>query len=201
MKRWTICIMLLGTGVLTPVCGLIAGFVVFLGEIEQQPPANVAHAQGMIVLTGGTDRVPDAIELFSRGLADRLLITGVHQAITKSEIARLNPRSRDLIECCVDLGHEAVNTIGNAREARLWVEQNKIAASLIVVTSNYHMPRAMAEFRRELPGYDLQAYPVVTLRMRDADWWRSLHAARLLGTEYLKFLVALARLGTSDGGT
>ena len=181
--------------------GLAIGFVSFLRQIEQQPVTRVAHAQGMIVLTGGTARIGDAIELFSRGYADRLLITGVNQAITKSEIARLNPRSRDLIECCVDLGYEALNTIGNAREARVWAQQHRIAPSLIVVTSNYHMPRAMAEFRRELPGYDLQAYPVVTLRMRDADWWRSLHAARLLGTEYLKFLVALARLGTSDGGT
>ena len=198
MKRWTICIMLLGAGVLTPVCGLIAGFVAFLGEIEQQPPADVAHAQGMIVLTGGTDRVPDAIELFSRGLADRLLITGVHQAITKSEIARLNPRSRDLIDCCVDLGHEAVNTIGNAREARLWVEQNKIAASLIVVTSNYHMPRALAELRHELPNYELRAYPVVALGMKYTGWWRSAHAARVLGTEYLKYIIARARLKAFD---
>ena len=196
MKRWTICIMLLGAGVLTPVCGLIAGFVAFLGEIEQQPPADVAHAQGMIVLTGGTDRVPDAIELFSRGLADRLTVQldrghGV-------EIARLNPRSRDLIECCVDLGHEAVNTIGNAREARLWVEQNKIAASLIVVTSNYHMPRALAELRHELPNYELRAYPVVALGMKYTGWWRSAHAARVLGTEYLKYIIARARLKAFD---
>ena len=178
--------------------GLLAGFLVFVGQIEQQPPVPVAHAEGMIVLTGGADRVADAIELFSRGYADRLLITGVNPSITKTEIARLNPRSRDIIECCVDLGYAAVNTIGNAREARVWVEQNRITHSLIVVTSNYHMPRAMAELRRELPDYELREYPVVTLRMRDAHWWRSLHAARVLGTEYLKYVVALVRLKTLD---
>lgn len=194
MKRWPVSFMLLGAGALTTVCGLIAGFLAFLGEIEQQPPANVAHAQGMIVLTGGTDRVADAIELFSRRLADRLLITGVHQAIAKSEIARLNPRSRELIECCVDLGHEALNTTGNAREARRWVEQNKITTSLIVVTSNYHMPRALAELRHELPNYDLRAYPVVALGMKYTGWWRSAHAARVLGVEYLKYIIARVRL-------
>ena len=176
---------------------LAIGFLPFLGQIEQQPPERVEHAQGMVVLTGGADRVSDAIELFSRGYADRLLITGVNQAITKTEIARLNPRSRELIECCVDLGYEAVNTIGNAKEARDWAEQNKITQSLIVVTSNYHMPRAMAELRHELASFDLRPYPVVTIRMRDSNWWRSLAAARVLGTEYLKYLVALARLKTT----
>jgi hypothetical protein len=194
MKRWSNFLLLFGTGALATGCGLVAGFVAFLGEIEQQPPADVAHAHGMIVLTGGADRVADAITLFSRGLADRLLITGVHQAITKSEIIRRNPRARDLIECCVDLGYEAANTTGNAREARVWVEQAKIAASLIVVTSNYHMPRAMAELRHELPGYDLRAYPVVALGMKDIGWWKSAHAVRVLGTEYLKYLIARARL-------
>ncbi len=195
MKRWANLSLIVGAPILG---GLAISFQLFLAQIQQQPPAQVEHAQGMVVLTGGADRVADAIELFSRGYADRLLITGVNQAITKSEIARLNPRSRDLIECCVDLGYEAINTIGNAREARDWVEQNAISQSLIVVTSNYHMPRAMAELRHELPQYDLRAYPVVTLRMRDASWWRSLHAVRVLGTEYLKYLVALARLTILD---
>lgn len=195
MKRWASLLLIVGT---TVIGGLVVGFQLFLAQIQQQPPARVEHAQGMVVLTGGADRVADAIELFSRGYADRLLITGVNQAITKSEITRLNPRSRDLIECCVDLGYEALNTIGNALEARVWVEQNAISRSLIIVTSNYHMPRAMAEFRRELPDYDLQAYPVVTLRMREAQWWRSFHAARVLGPEYLKFLVAVARLTVLD---
>lgn len=189
MKGWT----KLGLFAAAPATALAFGFLVFIRQIEPQSPDRVDHAQGMIALTGGADRVSDAIELFSRGYADRLLITGVNPAITKSEIARLNPRSRDLIECCVDLGYEAVNTIGNAQEARIWAERNAIRSSIIVVTSNYHMPRAMVELRREMPDYNLQAYPVVTLRMRDASWWRSLRALRVIGTEYLKYLVALVR--------
>lgn len=193
MRRWAILSLVLGT----PVAGgLIIGFMLFLGQVQQQPPAQVEHAQGMVVLTGGADRIADAIELFARGYADRLLITGVNPAITKSEIARLNPRSGDLIECCVDLGYEALNTIGNAREARVWAEKRDISQSIIVVTSHYHMPRAMAEMQHELRGFELRAYPVVTPRMREARWWRSFHAARVLGTEYLKYVIALVRLTT-----
>jgi hypothetical protein len=46
----------------------------------------------------------------------------------------------------------------------------------------------------ELPGYDLRAYPVVALGMKDMGWWKSAHAVRVLGTEYLKYLIARARL-------
>lgn len=187
-------ILVAGLAICAGVAALTLGFFSFIQQINEQPPTAVKHAQGMIVLTGGADRVTDAIELFSRGYADRLLITGVNPAINKTEIARLNPKYRDLIDCCVDLGYEAVNTIGNAWEARRWAERNQLAKSLIVVTSNYHLPRAMAELRHALPEYDLTAYPVVTLRMRDANWWRSLHAARLLGTEYIKYVLAITRL-------
>lgn len=187
-------IILAGLALCSGALALTLGFLKFVQQIDQQPPSFVNHAQGMIVLTGGADRVTDAIELFGRGYADRLLITGVNPAINKAEIARLNPRYRDLIDCCVDLGYEAVNTIGNAWEARRWAERNQLSKSLIVVTSNYHLPRAMAELRHALPDYDLTAYPVVTLKMRDANWWRSLHAARLLGTEYIKYVLAITRL-------
>jgi uncharacterized SAM-binding protein YcdF (DUF218 family) len=170
------------------------GFAIFVGQIEARAPAEVEHAEGMVVLTGGADRVPDAIELFSHGYADRLLITGVNQAISKAEIANLNPRYRKLIDCCVDLGYEALNTTGNAEETRQWAERNEIRRSIIVVTSNYHLPRAMAELRHVLPEVELRAYPVVTLKMRDARWWRSPHAARVLGAEFVKYVVAILRL-------
>ncbi len=177
---------------------LMLGFLIFAGRVEQREAPLTRHAEGMIVLTGGADRVTDAIELFARGHADRLLITGVNQAITRSEIARLNPKFRELIDCCIDLGYDALNTIGNAREARRWADQHGISKSLIVVTSNYHMPRALAELSHALPNHELIPYGVVASRMRDEVWWRSAHAARIIGTEYLKYVVALTRLATAD---
>ena len=148
----------------------------------------------MIVLTGGADRIPDAINLFSKGHASRMLITGVNPGITRAEIGRLNPKYRELIDCCVDLGYEALNTSGNAREARRWAEQNAIHRSLIVVTSNYHMPRALAELHDGLPGLELIPYPVVSLKMRDLNWWQSSQAIRLMSSEYLKYTLVSGRI-------
>ncbi len=64
--------------------------------------------------------------------------------------------------------------------------------SLIVVTSNYHMPRAMAELSHQLPDLALVAFPVVSDQLQ-ANW---MHAPtlRLLFLEYVKYMVAVARM-------
>jgi uncharacterized SAM-binding protein YcdF (DUF218 family) len=174
--------------------GMLAGFAAFAFKVERQTIQLHQKADGMIVLTGGADRIPDAIELFSKGHANRMLITGVNPGITRAEIGRFNPRYRELIDCCVDLGYEALNTSGNAREARRWAEQNAIHQSLIVVTSNYHMPRALAELHDALPGLALIPYPVVSVKMRDSSWWQSPQAMRLIGSEYIKYIFVSGRI-------
>ena len=68
-----------------------------------------------------------------------------------------------------DFDH-SVNTLGNAVETRRWA-QAKGFRSLIVVTSAYHMPRAMAEIAHQLPEVALVAFPAVTDRLRTEPWW------------------------------
>src|SRR5919198_1118776 len=137
-------------------------------------------------------RVVDAIELLSEGRGKRLLITGVHRATTTAEIARLSPAYGRLIACCVDLDHSARNTVGNAVETKRWANSRGIQ-SLIVVTSNYHMPRAMTELARQLPDVALIPFPVVPEKFRTEQWWDPA-TARLLLAEYLKYIVAQLRL-------
>jgi uncharacterized SAM-binding protein YcdF (DUF218 family) len=170
------------------------GLVIFAWNIGHQAPDPDKKADGMIVLTGSADRIPDAIDLFAKGYAARMLITGVNTGITRAEIGRLNPKHKALIDCCVDLGYEAVNTYGNAREARRWAEQNGIKQSLIVVTSDYHMPRALAELHNVLPSLDLIPYPVVNVRMREGKWWQSPQGLRLVTTEYVKYILVSGRI-------
>src|SRR5207244_4061572 len=108
-------------------------------------------------------------------------ISGVHPTTTGREIARLMPEYGSLIACCVDLDHSAVNTVGNAIETRNWTRARRFH-SLIVVTSNYHMPRTMAELAWHMPNIELIPFPVVTERMRSEPWWSS-EATRLLLAE------------------
>ena len=176
------------------VVGLGAGFVVFARLIDyQERTATLTPADGVVALTGGSDRVIDAVELLAQGRARRLLITGVNQQTSRHEMARLMPNFQRLFDCCIDLGRAALNTAGNADETRRWVEQNAIGSSLIVVTSNYHMPRALVELRSALPRLELIPYPVVSDRLRNSDWRSDAQVARLLAIEYVKFIAALVR--------
>jgi uncharacterized SAM-binding protein YcdF (DUF218 family) len=185
---------MLGAIAACALCGIAvaAGFWWFVWSVPTEEVALDRNADGIVVLTGGASRVIDAMELLSEGRGRRLLITGVHRATSSAEIARLNSSYGRLMRCCVDLDHSAVNTVGNAIETRRWAQRRQIR-SLIVVTSNYHMPRAMAELARQLPDVTLIAFPVVTDKMRADRWW-SAPTARLLLTEYLKFIVAQLRM-------
>ncbi len=173
--------------------GGFAGFLVFSSHIALEEALPARSGVAAVALTGGAERISDAIELLERGYAQRLLITGVNPSLTRADVARLLPRSARLIECCVDLGYEARNTIGNALEARQWLTANDLRGPVIVVTSNYHMPRALAELGHELPDTQLIPFPVVTDRLRHGGWWNDAAVARLWAGEYVKYLVALAR--------
>lgn len=174
------------------VMAVAAGFWWFVWSVPTEEVQLDRNADGIVVLTGGSSRVVDAIELLATGHGKRLLITGVHRATTAGEIARVAPAYGRMVACCVDLDHSAVNTVGNAIETRRWAHRHRIA-SLIVVTSNYHMPRAMAELARQLPEVALIAFPVVTEKMRNDPWWNP-STARLLLSEYLKYVVAQLRM-------
>jgi uncharacterized SAM-binding protein YcdF (DUF218 family) len=172
---------------------MAAGFVWFVWSVPTEEIALDRDADGIVVLTGGTSRVADAIELLAEGRGKRLLISGAHPATTLSEIARLVPAREQLVACCVDLDPFAVNTVGNATGTRRWVLTRGFR-SLIVVTSNYHMPRTMAELARQMPDITLIAFPVVADKQRAERWWTSPLITRLLVSEYLKYILAQVRM-------
>jgi uncharacterized SAM-binding protein YcdF (DUF218 family) len=137
------------------------------------------------------------MRLLSQRKARRVLITGVHRATTKETLKEFAQEGNQLFACCVDIDHEARNTIDNAAETRDWVAQ-KGYRSLIVVTSNYHMPRALAELGRAMPGVTLIPYSVVDNNVQLERWWLYPGTTKLLLSEYLKYLPALGRLGVTD---
>jgi uncharacterized SAM-binding protein YcdF (DUF218 family) len=169
------------------------GFVWFVSHVPATEIALNRNADGIVVMTGGASRISDAIELLAGGHGKRLLISGVHPTTSSAEIARKNPRYEGLVACCVDLDHSATNTVGNAVETRRWARDRKFT-SLIVVTSAYHMPRTIAELEKQMPDVALVPFPVVTEKLRNEPWWASGSTARLILSEYAKFVVAQLRM-------
>lgn len=178
------------------------GFVDFLSKVPPSEDKPHRNADGIVVLTGGSSRVSDAIELLSAGYGRRLLISGVHPTNGYSDIERTLPDSQRLLGCCVDLDYSAVNTRSNATETRRWVAERGFH-SLIVVTSNYHMPRAIVELSHAMPDIELIPFAVVGDKWREEPWWTSGAALRLLLSEYGKYLFAELRAafgGLGQGG-
>ena len=177
----------------TGIILLAGGFFLFISHIPSDEVTLDSKADGIVALTGAAARIPDAIELLATERGKRLLITGVHRATSAREIARLTPLYSKYFNCCIDLDRSALNTFGNALETRRWARGHNFN-SLIVVTSNWHMPRAMAELEHQLPDVTLIAYPVISEKAKAEPWWSNADSARLLFLEYLKYLLACTRM-------
>lgn len=175
------------------------GFFVFADTVRSLAPMDDSRADAIVVLTGDEDRIATGMRLMVEGRAQRLLISGVHPTTRKpTELNRridgADAARRAVLRCCVDIGHDALNTSGNAEEARRWVRANGFR-SVIMVTSGYHMMRSRTEFARAMPDIEVVSYPVRTGRNLQLDtWWQHWPTTRLLMAEYVKFLGASARL-------
>ncbi len=186
--------------------GLALGLLWFVRAAERAA-ALPATADGILVLTGGASRVDAGLHLLAAGRGRLLLISGVDRGIDLARLAHVSRLDPAPLAAHVTLGHAAASTRGNAAEAAAWVARHRLG-SLIVVTAYYHMPRALLELRRAMPGVILYADPVVPPQLRGGGGAIGL---RLLLGEYVKFLAVrsgLSRLlpsrdmiGTDSGGT
>jgi uncharacterized SAM-binding protein YcdF (DUF218 family) len=179
------------------VAAFAIGFFAFISAIDREQREPTETVDGIAVLTGGKARIDEAMKLLSERKAKRLLITGVHRDTSKEALMQLAAYGDELFACCVDLDKEAQNTIDNASETSQWVAKHRYR-SIIVVTSNYHMPRALAELGRVMPSVRLVPYPVVVNRARLSHWWKDPGFARVIVREYVKFLPAVGRLGATQ---
>ena len=138
----------------------LAGFAFFCSKTEKFPvPGNSIHTDSIVVLTGGADRINTGLDLLQAGSAEKLLISGVDERVTLEKIMSLWSGHMDDPGCCVFLGHMVQNTKENAEETRQWAEQMYIR-SIRLVTSSYHMPRAIIEFHHAMPEIKILPHPV-----------------------------------------
>jgi len=185
----------LATSVLLGLFSLwLIGYVLFLVHIERLKPEQPdKHTDIIVVLTGGSNRIGTGFDLMMANKADAMLITGVHEGVKMRDLLDLWPNTdylaRQKIErhCCISLEYMAGDTEGNAQETARWLLINPFlpADSVRVVTSNYHMPRAMLQFSRALPGVELISQPVEPsqLGITKMGFWRN------TVIEYSKFIM------------
>ncbi len=179
-----------------------AGFAWFVNLVAKERPVDpTPHVEGIVVLTGGADRIRAGLRLLMRGKAPLLLISG---AGAGTELGDFTPRAftppafrpsvgvdARSLAAHVTLGHAAQTTRGNARETARWASRHHLR-SILLVTADYHMPRALLELHRHLPGITLIADPVRPPAMAHLTQWPAL---RVLAAEFCKYLLVRLRLG------
>ena len=176
------------------LAAFLGGFVFFAEHVTRiEPPTEPPKADGVVALTGGGGaRIATAMELLQDGKAKRMLVTGVHPAVTEPQLQDIAGGSESLFDCCVDVGRLARSTDGNGVETAEWVETHAIT-SVIVVTSDFHMPRSLLVLRGSLGDVELTPWPVRSPGSEQRPWWRYPSTTRYLATEYIKLTLFVVR--------
>ncbi|WP_420853405.1 YdcF family protein [Sphingomonas panacisoli] len=168
------------------VLAYILGFAAFMLMLPR--PVDGQPTDAIVVPTGAPGRIDRGLDLIAKHQAKRMLITGVAPSVRPIELAKTNRAPIALFACCVDLGHEAVDTRSNAKETADWVKAHGYK-SVRLVTSDWHMARAAMELRAALDDD-------VTIV---ADGVRSEAPLGLLIVEYNKLLLRRIALWTGIG--
>lgn len=164
-------------------------------------------ADAIVVLTGGRGRIDEGIRLYREHQGRYLYLIGVGPTVRKSDLFK--ERKGEPGGDGVFLENVSRNTLENAFYARELLARNPAVNSIRLITSRYHMKRAILIFRNTLPA-EIAIYPhPVDSRNLQEEWWRHGSSFRLLFTEFYKycmfrffFLVTPGELkpGTIGGG-
>ena len=152
-------------------------------------PENTPVVDGIVVTTGGQDRLAAGLDLLSQNKAPYLLLSGVGEGITKQMIKSslaLTPERAAQLECCVALEFQAKDTKGNALATKKWADNNQLSV-ILLVTADYHMPRARLEFAAQMPKRTIIAYPINAADLYGKSWYGDWHVMRLYIREFLKY--------------
>jgi uncharacterized SAM-binding protein YcdF (DUF218 family) len=182
---------LFGFLLLAGIAAFCAGFLIFYLHVASMRPPDHPRADAIVVLTGGYQRVDQGVQLLANGSAQRLLISGVNPATSGKQIRVLTRAPSDLFDCCVDIGHDALDTAGNASETARWIKAHHFK-TVILVTNNYHMPRSLSEIRRADEHSLFIPYPVEN-GLAFSDLVANPLLIRTLASEYVKYLLVVSR--------
>jgi len=169
------------------------GFVRFVHHLPE-PTGDQSRTDAIVVLTGGGERISSALSLLEAGKANRLFVSGVHRGVGVDELLKIDrtapasAQSNSALAGRIDVGDTAGDTFGNSVESVAWMRANNFK-SMRLVTADYHMPRALIEFKMEAPDLAIVPNPIRPSRAQNTPWWRGPMFGLLLG-EYGKYLIA-----------
>ncbi|WP_455374014.1 YdcF family protein [Limibacillus halophilus] len=167
----------------------VAGLFRFVSAMPDSVATPESQTDAIVVLTGGSDRLQEGIRLLAEGRAAKLLVSGVYRGVDVRALLRLSQDAPDELTCCIAIGYEADNTLGNARETAAWMAEEGFS-SLRLVTAAYHMPRSLLLFREAMPEAEILPHPVFPEGFHQQNWYFWPGSSALVISEYSKYIVA-----------
>ena len=163
--------------------------------------SSFVQATNIVILTGGSNRIKGGLKIINNfNKSDlnniKLLISGTGKGFTKLSVNKMLSKKNDFysfIKCCVELDSKSKNTYSNAIQTKKWVEKNNIN-QFILITSNYHMPRALLELKNQMPNIKIFGYPINPSKHEIKNWIYSFETFSLVFIEYSKFQLAKLRI-------
>ena len=115
---------------------------------------KIKISPNMVVLTGGSNRIKQTLNLFlfNHNENHNLLISGAGTGFSKKTLLKLikkTPENLKILNCCITVENQSTDTYSNAIESYKWIKKNNFK-SITLITSDYHMPRALMEFKQQL---------------------------------------------------
>ena len=139
-------------------------------------PVIANSADAVVVLTGGGARIHEAARI-AQSQKIPLFISGAHPHSSADEIGKAADIDGAFLDCCVEIGNMARTTRENGEEIAQWARP-RTHERLIVVTSAYHLERAMLEVKHAMPEAQLVGHGVVSPVIDARQWWKNEQSAR-----------------------
>jgi len=140
------------------------------------------------VLTGDRFRISEGLKILNSKIGHKLLISGVNREISIEEIKKEYQKYNQIFKCCIELESISKKKFENIREIFYWKKKNNIK-NILLITSDYHLPRVELEVNRLLLNNETYYYGVkyenqnINIRMKK------------LIVEYVKYLRTKISLG------
>ena len=152
-------------------------------------PSETSESTGIVVLTGGKNRIEKGVDLLSKGYGNKLLISGVFMPSEIEAKFSLEKEKKELFRCCVFFDQRSRNTLENAQEVDKWLKENKDIKTIILVSSYYHLPRSIMIFEKKINS-NVKIYPkpaIQNINFRNQFFFH----IRLIISEYLKVIYTI----------
>jgi uncharacterized SAM-binding protein YcdF (DUF218 family) len=147
-----------------PSRGAPDGIIVLGGAIAP----DVSAARGEIALSGGAERMTVVADLARRYPSAKIVFTGGTPALfggpREADYVRPLWESFGIARDRIVLERDSRNTVENATMTKALLNP-KLGERWLLVTSSWHMPRAVGVFRKA--GFQVEPYPVDWISMGD----------------------------------